>query len=226
MPTPPPPHTHLAPSNTTPRQEELVDHALALVRESGLPGLTVRRLAERVGFTEAALYRHFASKQELLLALMHSLGERLLVPVRRIAADTALPVEARLKAILRHHVKLVLDAAGLPVLIVAEAAAAGDEPMLARIRTIMGEYLGILTDLLAAVPPAVGFRRPPPSALGLLLLGLPAASALRLRILPDDGLEAIAREELVDFLVDRLLAGDGSSERGGRDVAVAGRASR
>lgn len=190
----------------TPRQEELVDHALALIREAGLPGLTVRRLAERAGFTEAALYRHFTSKGELLLALMGSLSERLLGPVRGIAAEEdRAPVE-RLRAILRHHVKLVLDADGLPILILAEAAATGDETMLALIRTKIGEFLAILERLLAALPGAD--RRPPPVALGLLLLGLPAASALRLRVLPDAELEGMAREELVDFLIDGLLAAE------------------
>ena len=54
----------------TPRQEELLDLALALTREVGLAGLTVRKLAERAGFTEAALYRHFHNKQALLLAMV------------------------------------------------------------------------------------------------------------------------------------------------------------
>ena len=188
----------------TPRQEELVDHALELIREAGLPGLTVRRLAERAGFTEAALYRHFASKEELLKALMAAVGERLLVPARRIAAETDRPVAERLKGIVRHHVKIVLDAAGLPILVVAEAAASGDEAMLKGIRATLGEYLTLLERLLGELPGSD--RRPAPRTLGLLLLGLPAAAALRLRVLPDEELEAAAREELVDYLVDRLLA--------------------
>ena len=200
-----PPLTSDPEPNVTPRQEELVDHALALVREAGLPGLTVRRLAERAGFTEAALYRHFASKQELLKALMGTLGERLLVPVRRIAAEVDRPAAERLKAILHHHVKIVLDSAGLPILIVAEAVASRDEAMLARIRITLSEYLGILEDLLDELPGRA--HRPVPRTLGLLMLGVPAASALRLRVLPDAELEAAARNELVDYLVDRLLAG-------------------
>jgi len=192
----------------TPRQEELLDHALAVIHEFGLPGLTVRRLAERVGFTEAALYRHFASKQELLQVLMTTLGQRLLGPIRELAADDSLPPRERIRAILRHHVNLVLDSDGLPLLLVVEATTSGDEAMLALLRGTMGEYLTHLEGLLGELRAAAGEAAagmPQPSGLGLLLLGLVAASALRLRLLPDEDLKRQARGELVDYLVDHLL---------------------
>jgi TetR/AcrR family transcriptional regulator len=204
--TPEPAHT------ATPRQEELVDHALALVREAGLPGLTVRRLAERAGFTEAALYRHFASKQELLVALIDSIAERLLGPVREFAADRELPVKERLRAILRHHVGLIFQTGGLPILVIAEAAAKGDEAMLGRARRMVREYGAIVEGLLAELPASE--RRPPAQAVTMLMLGLVAASALRLRVLPDPQLEAMVQGELVDFLVDRLLVDEGPAEGG------------
>lgn len=190
---------------STPRQEELVDHALALVRESGLPGLTVRRLAQRAGFTEAALYRHFSSKQELLAALMGSLGGRLLGPVREIAKDSTRAPAERLTAIVRHHLKMVLETRGLPILIVAEAAAGGEEAILRPIRANLGEYLEIVQTLLAELP--ASSPRPSVEGLGLLLLGLPAATALRLRVLPDAELEREVHEELAQYLVDLLAAG-------------------
>jgi AcrR family transcriptional regulator len=196
----------------TPRQEELLDHALAVIREHGLPGLTVRRLAERAGFTEPALYRHFASKQELLQVLMTTLGQRLLGPIRDIAADAALPPRERIRAILRHHVNVVLDSDGLPVLVMVEATTAGDEAMLKILRRLMKEYLGHLEGLLGELQAAAqaagdpgAEKTPGPPGLGLLLLGLVAASALRLRLLPDGALERQARGELVDYLVDHLL---------------------
>jgi len=43
--------------------------ALALLEEVGLDGLTVRRLAERLGVQNPALYRHFRNKQDLLDAM-------------------------------------------------------------------------------------------------------------------------------------------------------------
>lgn len=208
----------------TPRQEELLVHAQAVIHEHGLAGLTMRRLAERVGFTEAALYRHFSGKQELLMMLMANLGERLVGPIRALAADRELPPRERIRGILRHHVNLVLDSDGLPLLVVVEATTTGDEPMLELLRGTIGEYLRLLEGLLSELKAARNGDddMPEPAGLGLLLLGLVAASAIRLRLLPDPDLERQARGELVDYLVDHLLAatpepspprGDNAEER-------------
>src|SRR5262249_29619389 len=47
-------------------RETVVRVALALLDEVGLDGLTVRRLAERLGVQNPALYWHFKNKQDLL----------------------------------------------------------------------------------------------------------------------------------------------------------------
>lgn len=78
------------------RQREILERTLDLVQESGLANLTLKKVAERVGFSEPAIYRHFASKQELVLALVDLLRERLLGGMRAIAAETALPPRARI----------------------------------------------------------------------------------------------------------------------------------
>jgi TetR/AcrR family tetracycline transcriptional repressor len=51
------------------KREGVVRVALALLDEVGLDGLTVRRLAERLGVQNPALYRHFKNKQDLLDAM-------------------------------------------------------------------------------------------------------------------------------------------------------------
>ena len=57
-----------------PRQLEVIEAAGQLVTEDGFAALTTKRLAERMHFTEAALYRHFASKEEILVTMLHHLA--------------------------------------------------------------------------------------------------------------------------------------------------------
>lgn len=52
------------------RRDEVLHAALALLDEVGLDGITVRRLAERLGVQPGALYRHFTSKRALLDAMV------------------------------------------------------------------------------------------------------------------------------------------------------------
>ena len=55
------------PSDTRAR---ILDAALALFSEHGFDGTTLQEIADRLGFTKAALYYHFRSKDDLLQALI------------------------------------------------------------------------------------------------------------------------------------------------------------
>lgn len=52
------------------RQKEIVEVSLQLIAEEGIQGLTIKNLAKKIGFSESAIYRHFESKTEILLALL------------------------------------------------------------------------------------------------------------------------------------------------------------
>ncbi len=58
-------------------RERILDTALELFIEEGYDKTSLRELAERLGVTKAALYYHFKSKADILLALhlrLHDLG--------------------------------------------------------------------------------------------------------------------------------------------------------
>jgi TetR/AcrR family transcriptional regulator, tetracycline repressor protein len=59
-----------------------VETALALLNDSGLDALTMRRLADAMGVQAGALYRYFRTKDDLLTAM----AERMLADVRAPAA--------------------------------------------------------------------------------------------------------------------------------------------
>jgi AcrR family transcriptional regulator len=59
------------------RRGEILDAALSVFVEKGYEGGTMRDIAQRVGVTEPAIYRHFASKEELFLELLRSAAGRM-----------------------------------------------------------------------------------------------------------------------------------------------------
>ena len=86
---------------------QVVKAAIALLDEAGLDGLSLRRLAQRLGVQAPALYWHFKSKQELLdtMAAMIALEEApLLPPTPRVPWDQWLASYARsLRAAYSRH---------------------------------------------------------------------------------------------------------------------------
>lgn len=97
--------------------DRIIAAALRLVDHEGLEALTVRRLADDLGTGSASLYRHVASRDELLVLLVdHVLGE-----VRYPAAELGgrAKVEAlsgELRRVLMDHANLVPALTASPLL--------------------------------------------------------------------------------------------------------------
>lgn len=64
----------------TDRQFEIIEAAGKILTKEGVSGLTIKNLAKEMGFSEAAVYRHFTSKENIIVAkleyLANSLDER------------------------------------------------------------------------------------------------------------------------------------------------------
>ena len=63
----------------TQRKAQIVQATLRLVAEHGLAGASMSRIADAVGISNAALYRHFESREEILVAAHDALIERVFV---------------------------------------------------------------------------------------------------------------------------------------------------
>src|ERR1700722_8824317 len=63
-------------------REAVFDAAVRLLDAEGVDALTMRRLARELGVSAMALYRHVASKDELLMVLVDRLAARLVYPPR------------------------------------------------------------------------------------------------------------------------------------------------
>jgi AcrR family transcriptional regulator len=67
-----------APESETPdTRERILDIALELFTTQGYETTSLREIAERLGFSKAAIYYHFQSKDDILIALhmrLHALG--------------------------------------------------------------------------------------------------------------------------------------------------------
>ena len=61
----------------TPRQLELIEAASKILTKSGTSGLTIKNLAKEMNFSESAIYRHFSSKEDIILAMMDYLAENI-----------------------------------------------------------------------------------------------------------------------------------------------------
>ncbi|MDO5697114.1 MAG: helix-turn-helix domain-containing protein [Dermatophilus congolensis] len=85
------------------RREQILDTAVAMFRERGYGGVSMADIAEAVGVTPSASYRHFTSKEELLATAVDRAGERLVLGLSTSLADASDAQDA-IDALIRTYV--------------------------------------------------------------------------------------------------------------------------
>lgn len=58
----------------TARQIEIINAATELINQGGIQQLTTKALAEKMGFSEPAIYRHFKNKTDILSSVLNYFG--------------------------------------------------------------------------------------------------------------------------------------------------------
>jgi AcrR family transcriptional regulator len=89
-------------------RRSLMTEAIILIREHGIEGLSLRKLAERVGVSQTAIYHHFKDKQALLGALgiegILQFGEQ----VNSVLLDEARPLGQRFEEFVMAYVRFAM----------------------------------------------------------------------------------------------------------------------
>ena len=111
-----------------PGEEAILSAAIAVMAEHGYHGTSVRDIAERAELSPAALYYHFASKQEVLATIMERGIDRLLMRTRTALAEAGEAPEDRLSAIVEVQVLFHLESQGATLVGTSEMRAL-EEPL-------------------------------------------------------------------------------------------------
>ena len=89
-------------TNISNRQFELIEAAGKILSEAGVSGLTIKNLAKQMGFAESAVYRHFDSKEAIIVAMLNYLAENIEERLNQVVAINKNPSET-LEAIFQNH---------------------------------------------------------------------------------------------------------------------------
>ena len=105
---------------TARRKQQIIEAARRLITDRGMEAVTIDAIAETVGFSESAIYRHFPSKQQILRRLIDDLEHDLLACVV-LARTTELNALRVLECILETHLADVEGSRGVSFIVVAGA---------------------------------------------------------------------------------------------------------
>ncbi len=106
------------------RKRQIADAALKIIAEQGLARFTTAAIAQEVGITEGAIFRHFPSKEAIVLAAIDRIEELF---EEGAPPDEGVPLE-RLRRFVEHRVRVVRENGGIPRLVFSDelSLAAGE----------------------------------------------------------------------------------------------------
>jgi AcrR family transcriptional regulator len=106
------------------RRRDIADAALKVIAEQGLARFTSVAIAREVGVSDAALFRHFATKEAIVLAVIDRVEEILFAGFPPAGAD---PIE-RLGLFFRHRIEVIRAHPGAARLVGSEQLAQAAPP--------------------------------------------------------------------------------------------------
>lgn len=101
------------------RRATTIEAVVELAAEQNPSDITTGAIAERMGLTQGALFRHFPNKDAIVQAVVTWAAERLMARVDR-AADGAESPLAALEAVFMAHVGFVTEHPGVPRMLFGE----------------------------------------------------------------------------------------------------------
>ena len=133
--------------STEERQAEIIAAALRLARESSPALVTTGDIAEAIGVTQGAVFKHFATKDSIWAAAMRWVRDDLLGRIERAAAEAKSP-GAALSAIFAAHVDFIAEFPGVPRVIFHELQQPADSASKAEVRQLLQSYRRLLLQTL------------------------------------------------------------------------------
>ena len=131
------------------RQQQIADAARKLLFLYGSEHLTVKKIAAEVGISDAALYRHFKSKKEILSFLLGHIEDVLLGDIVRAREDEESLTLDAIERTIQKHFSAIDRRKGVYFQAIAAIISLGDKNLNKKAAQTITKYIAGLNELLA-----------------------------------------------------------------------------
>lgn len=131
------------------RQGEIIRVAVELAAEKGVDSVTTQDMAEAMQLTQGSIFRHFATKDDIWVAVMQWIRERLMNVLDKAAADATDPLDA-IQRMFFAHITFIGKHPAIPRLLFSELLHKKNSKLRQLIQEIISGYEAKITDRLDA----------------------------------------------------------------------------
>ena len=136
-------------TNTVSRKQQIARAAMEIISEEGLHNLVMVKIAKRVGVTDAAIYKHFRSKDEMLLYMIEDLEKLMFERFLEHTGNVVGPID-QLYNLLSFQFEFIEENKGVPRIIFSESLQQQNKEIKVKISGLLTNFLQIVKDILKA----------------------------------------------------------------------------
>lgn len=129
------------------RKSEIVETALRLADKVGPDRLSTDAIAKAIRLTQAAIFRHFPTKQDLWEAVAARIGEKFQQRWRSID-DMDASAPEKLRALIASQLKLIQSVPAIPAILLSRELHAENARLRMQFYSMMERFHGLITGLI------------------------------------------------------------------------------
>ncbi len=129
------------------RQREIIEVSGKILLHKGIKGLTTKTLAQEMGFTESAIYRHFKTKEDIIVHLLNVLYQDIEIRLSEIAKKNE-PAREKLKLVFMSQYKFFKQNPHFIIAILSEGLFDESKKIHNAVMKIIGFKSGLLHQII------------------------------------------------------------------------------
>ncbi len=129
------------------RQSQITQTALELLAEKGVKSVSMAAVAGRVGLVPSALYRHFQSKDEILVAALDLLQTKHTENVALATAETDHAIE-QLRLLYDVELAMMRESMAVPRVLFSDDLVQGHPVLQAKVREVFGSIRRVIVQVI------------------------------------------------------------------------------
>lgn len=162
--------------NTQQRQSQIIDTAINIIHQHGYSYLSIRELANQVGISQPALYRHFTNKDAIILGILDRMMQ-LGTSIKQKLEAVNDPKE-KIKQFILGHIEFLHENPEMTSVVFSEDIFQDNDQAKSKLKTILDYRCQILTEIISEAKNNGVVVDVNPQDLSMLIIGF-----LRLAIL-------------------------------------------
>ena len=166
--------------NTEIRQEQIKQAVLDIIYTDGLKNFSTNNLAKRIGMSEGSIFRHFPTKQAIILSIINDVQNDFIGKLREVSTTDEEP-EIRLRKFICATIDYLVANKGITMLLFSEASHNNDASMKSSLQQIFNNQKKLVSKIfLDGIAAGKWDESVPVENLAMLYMGIPVSLNIEL----------------------------------------------